>query len=63
MSVLETVVVEWATTGSVKETDWSRMRILEFQETLRARNEILNSLGTFGCNLCEDFDDHASRGN
>ncbi|KAI9570217.1 ATP-dependent RNA helicase [Boletus coccyginus] len=61
MSVLETVVVEWATTGSLKETDWSRMRILEFQETLRARNEILNSLGTFGCNLCEDFDDHYIR--
>jgi len=63
MSVLETVVMEWATTGSLRETDWSRMRVLEFQETLRARNEILNGLRTFECTLCEDFDDHASPGN
>lgn len=62
-STLETVVMEWATAGTLLEIDWSRMRTLEFQDTLRARNDILKSLQTFECTLCEDFDEHASPGN
>ncbi|KAN0100273.1 DSHCT (NUC185) domain containing protein [Tylopilus felleus] len=57
-SALESVVAEWAAAGTLQEIDWSRMRTLEFQETLRARNEILSRLKTFGCTLCENFDDH-----
>ena len=59
-SALETVVTEWATSGTLQEMDWSRMRTLEFQETLRARNEILKRLRTFECTLCENLDDHVS---
>ncbi|KAF8140636.1 ATP-dependent RNA helicase [Boletus edulis] len=57
-SALETVVMEWTTGSTLLEIDWSRMRTLEFQDTLRARNEIRKSLDTFECTLCEDFDDH-----
>lgn len=62
-STLEAIVMEWAAAGTLLEIDWSRMRTLEFQETLRARNEILKILETFECTLCEDFDDHVSSGN
>lgn len=59
-STLEAVVTEWATAGMLLEVDWNRMRTLEFQETLRARNEILKDILTFECTLCEDFDEHVS---
>lgn len=59
-SVLEAVVVEWAASGSLLEIEWSRMRTLEFQETLRARNEVFKNPQTFECTLCEHFDDHVS---
>lgn len=55
--------MEWVTAGTLLEMSWSRMRTLEFQETLRARNEIVESLQTFECTHCEDFDDNASSGN
>ena len=59
-SALEAIVTEWARADTLLEVDWSRIRTLEFQETLRARNERLKSLPKFGCTLCEDFDDHVS---
>lgn len=63
MFALEMVVTEWTTAGTLLEIDWSRMRTLEFQETLRARNEIIESLQTFECTYCKDFDGHVSPGN
>lgn len=59
-SALETVVTEWATAGTLLEIDWNRMRTLEFQETLRLRNQVRERLKKFECTLCDNFNDHAS---
>ncbi|KAF9225395.1 ATP-dependent RNA helicase [Gyrodon lividus] len=58
MTALETVATDWIAAGIVSEVDWGRMRTLEFQEALRARNEISKSLQGYGCTLCEHFNDH-----
>ncbi|KAF9245735.1 ATP-dependent RNA helicase [Melanogaster broomeanus] len=58
MAALELVVTDWIAAGTVSEVDWSRMRTLEFQEALRARNEISKRLQEYECTLCEHFDDH-----
>jgi antiviral helicase SKI2 len=60
MAALETVVADWIAAGTISEVDWGRMRTLEFQEALRARNEISKSLQRYECNLCEHFSDHVS---
>ncbi|KAH8835681.1 antiviral helicase [Flagelloscypha sp. PMI_526] len=57
---LENLIGEWCEAGSVSEVDWSRMRALEFQEALRARNEIMTALENPETLLCADFDSHYS---
>ena len=55
---LAEIVEEWVSAGSVPEVEWVRMRSLEFQETLRARNELMKRLGKYKCTLCGDFEHH-----
>lgn len=57
---LAAIVEEWSDTGSIPEVDWSRMRSLEFQEILRARDSLANKLGEYSCVHCPDFVNHVS---
>lgn len=61
--MLREILQEWKTAGDrIPEVDWSsRMRSLEFQETLRARNELVSRLPRYACILCSDFERHVSR--
>jgi hypothetical protein len=58
IELLAETVEEWVTAGSVPEIEWVRMRSLEFQEVLRAKNELVKRLGKYACTLCRDFEDH-----
>ncbi|KAI0361085.1 antiviral helicase [Trametes cingulata] len=55
---LQAVLGEWLQAGSVPEVDWSKIRALEFQELLRARNEAVPKLDRFQCISCPSFEDH-----
>ncbi|KAH9858296.1 antiviral helicase [Lenzites betulinus] len=55
---LQQVLAEWVRAGSIPEVDWTRLRALEFQELLRARNELVPLLDRFTCALCPSFEDH-----
>ncbi|KAI0783389.1 antiviral helicase [Abortiporus biennis] len=56
---LANVLEEWVSPGQIPEVEWgSRLRSLEFQETLRRRNELAASLIKFACLLCADFEHH-----
>jgi antiviral helicase SKI2 len=57
MSLAE-IVEEWISAGAVPEVEWVRMRSLDFQEILRARNELVRRLDTYSCTLCGDFEHH-----
>ncbi|THV06548.1 ATP-dependent RNA helicase [Dendrothele bispora CBS 962.96] len=60
ISLLGEVSEEWIENGLVPEIDWGRMRMLEFQEALTARNELIKRLPGYACLLCENFEDHYS---
>ncbi|EIW64030.1 antiviral helicase [Trametes versicolor FP-101664 SS1] len=55
---LQQVLAEWLRAGTIPEADWSRLRALEFQELLRARNELVPRLDRFACVSCPSFEDH-----
>ncbi|TFY77479.1 hypothetical protein EWM64_g6533 [Hericium alpestre] len=55
---LAEIVNEWVALGTVPEVDWSRIRVLEFQELLRARDQSARRLDSSACTLCEDFEHH-----
>ncbi|KAH7915723.1 ATP-dependent RNA helicase [Hygrophoropsis aurantiaca] len=57
-NTLETLVQSWASAKIVPEADWGRMRTLEFQETLRARNELAQRCSSCSCGLCDNFREH-----
>lgn len=46
---------------SIPEVEWTRMRQLEFQEALKARNKLAERLKLMSCQLCADFAEHVSR--
>lgn len=55
---------EWMPAGRVPEIDWSRVRTLEFQETLARRDSLAAKLGSqsqWQCMGCEDFKHHVGR--
>jgi len=60
ISALQGIAEEWTTLGTILEADWSRMRSLEFQETLRARNSVVKKLVDNTCVHCPSFPDHVS---
>ncbi|KAF8910025.1 ATP-dependent RNA helicase [Gymnopilus junonius] len=55
---LKSVVEDWSRTKNISEVDWSRLRALEFQETLRTRNYLIKSLEVNHCTSCIDYADH-----
>lgn len=56
---LKSIVDEYAATASLPELDWSKtLRSLEFQEILRDRQAAIKRLGSIGCTLCSEFDQH-----
>lgn len=52
------VVEDWTIAGHIPEIDWARMRSMDFQEVLRARNELTKHLGQNASVLCSDFERH-----
>ncbi|EPT03462.1 hypothetical protein FOMPIDRAFT_1158982 [Fomitopsis schrenkii] len=58
IQALSGVLKQWLQSDSIPEVDWSRMRSLDFQETLRSRNERAKRLAIAQCTSCPDFDDH-----
>lgn len=51
-------IEDWTLAGHIPEIDWARMRSLDFQEVLRARNELTKRLVTHAAVLCSDFESH-----
>lgn len=60
IKLLADLVAEWTSAGTIPEVDWARMRSLEFQEVLRARDELVERLKQRACILCGDFENHVS---
>jgi len=51
-------VREWVEADSAPEVDWSKIRSLEFQESLQTRSALMRNLNTKACLLCKDFEHH-----
>ena len=58
VTALSSLVSAWVTEGNIHEVDWSRIRLLDFQELLRERDHLAGQLSSFACLLCEDFATH-----
>ncbi|GLB35762.1 putative DSHCT [Lyophyllum shimeji] len=58
IAALQTLVDEWQTTGEIPETEWERMRALDFQELLHSRNVLTKRLAKGSCTVCGDFEEH-----
>ncbi|KAF7307331.1 ATP-dependent RNA helicase [Mycena indigotica] len=52
LALLQGLVHEWNASTVIPEVDWARMRSLEFQETLLARNSRVEKLSGRECLLC-----------
>lgn len=57
---LQSTVDEWIAAGAIQEVDWSRMRVLEFQEIFRSRDSLFKILISTVCQNCPEFLDHVS---
>lgn len=57
---LSIVLDQWLQSDTIPEIDWSRVRSLDFQETLGARNELVVKSAECQSVNCEDFEDHVS---
>ncbi|PCH34097.1 antiviral helicase [Wolfiporia cocos MD-104 SS10] len=55
---LSEVLEQWLQSENITEAEWTRIRTLEFQETLRLRNQLVERLDSCSCTQCSDFDDH-----
>lgn len=58
---LQELVRDWTDRGSVSEVDWTRIRALEFQDAIRARQAYVKRSTAKACVLCDDFKHHVSR--
>jgi len=58
INYLQTTIQEWVSAGAIPELSWGRMRQLEFQESLRERDEIFQNIKSSFCTHCPHFDDH-----
>jgi antiviral helicase SKI2 len=54
------ILHEELASGELPEMDWSRMRAIEFQDPLRQRTSLADRLARFGCQLCDEFEEHVS---
>lgn len=57
---LQEVLDEWSTSGTIPEVDWSKLRALEIQDVVQARNTAAQSLSLKSCRLCSEFGEHVS---
>ena len=55
---LDNLTDEWLAAGHIPEVDWSKIRLMDFQDALRSRTAIAKRLEGKGCVLCEKFDEH-----
>ncbi|KZO92822.1 antiviral helicase [Calocera viscosa TUFC12733] len=55
---LQEIALEWETLDMLPEAEWDKIRTLDFQDTLRNRNNMLRLLEGKACVLCEDFLKH-----
>ena len=60
MTSLAEIYTELSTSSELPEVDWSRLRSIEFQESLRQRISLSDRTAKLGCQLCPDFVDHVS---
>ena len=60
IKLLSAVLNDWMVMDSITEVDWSRIKLLDFQELLRSRNELVKDMQHYSCTVCEDFDEHVS---
>jgi antiviral helicase SKI2 len=59
-SALRDCTKAWAQEKAIPEISWSKVRSIEFQETMRSREGLVRQLSTKGCVLCGYFDAHVS---
>lgn len=60
VAALQPYINEWMDAGAIIEVDWSRVRVLEFQDTLRSRNSLAKHLGDKECLKCPEIVQHVS---
>ena len=58
IAALRQHVNEWIEAGAIPEVDWSRVRVLEFQDTLRSRDSHAKHLGDKECLKCPEVAEH-----
>lgn len=58
LEMLKKLVEEWKTEPTLPEIDWSRIRGLDFQDTLQSRNSLAQRLTGRVCLQCPDFATH-----
>lgn len=61
LEMLKGLIEEWKSQPRLPEIDWSRIRALEFQDTLQLRNVLAQRLSDRTCLQCPDFATHVSR--
>jgi antiviral helicase SKI2 len=59
-SDLQSIVTEWISLGDVPEVDWSRIRLLEFQDLFRKRAILIDKVEQSTCLSCPEFYKHVS---
>ncbi|KAF8726156.1 hypothetical protein AX14_008017 [Amanita brunnescens Koide BX004] len=60
LEMLKGLIVEWKSQPRLPEIDWSRLRALEFQDTLQSRNDLAQRLNDRVCLQCPNFTTHYS---
>ncbi|CAG8613968.1 3229_t:CDS:10, partial [Racocetra persica] len=45
-------------TAGIIENEWTKIKDFEFQKNLAEKNELMNKLLNFQCNICPDFTEH-----
>jgi antiviral helicase SKI2 len=58
LNSLSPLISESISLGSIPEVEWSKMRSLDFQETLRSRDALVQGLSRVACTMCAEFDNH-----
>ncbi|KAG6897960.1 hypothetical protein C0992_008350 [Termitomyces sp. T32_za158] len=58
VAALRTLVGEWLSSDEIPETEWDKMRALDFQDILHTRRSITQKLSKKTCTACDGFMDH-----
>jgi antiviral helicase SKI2 len=57
-SELQSIIKDWTSLGRVPEVDWSRIRLLEFQDLLRDKATLMDKVEPSICLTCPEFSKH-----